>query len=108
MVSTQFHSPYTQRNATTNKPPVMAFSNGTAEESKMYILSALSRDVAIIGPKIHLTMKVVLIYKKVDGALHQQVLLNSSHTKFASCMARPVLTQHFSMTISHPNVPDFC
>ena len=52
--------------------------------------------VAIVEKNCQLTMKVVLIYKKVGTDLCY-ILLNSSNNKFAPAMAMPGMLDHFPM-----------
>ena len=106
MSSTQFQTAYTERRSATEGPPVLAFSNGDEGTRELYVLSAMSGLVAIVEPNKHLTMKIAPIYKRVNGAL-RHVLLNSSNTELAPCMAGPAMMEHFVTIASRREAPSF-
>ena len=62
--------------------------------------------VAIVELNKHLTMKITPIYKRVNGAL-RHVLLNSSNTELAPCMAGPAMMEHFVTIALSREAPSF-
>ena len=65
MTSTEFQSPYTERQSATDGPLPLLYCKGTKEVQEIYVLSHMTGAIAIVELTRIFTMKVAPIYKKV-------------------------------------------
>ena len=106
MVSTEFQTPYTERQSATDSPPPLTYCKGTKKPQEMYVLSHMTGAFAIVEPTRMLTMKVAPMYKKV-GTDICYILLDSSNNKFVPAIAMSGMLEHFPILETRRNVSDF-
>ena len=105
-MSTQLKVPYTNSLSPTEELPIDNYCSESQKIRELYISSAMTAMVAVVGSNRHLTMHVSVLFKKLGGDV-TTILMNSNNTRPAPAMTSSVILAIFLFLASCCDIPLF-